>query len=68
MAYETITVDVDNHVALVTLNRPDALNALNDELMKELADAMKAAQDNEKVRCIVITGSEKASQQVPILP
>ena len=60
MAYETIIVDVDNHVALVTLNRPDALNALNDKLMSELAAALKAAQENEKVRCIVITGSEKA--------
>ena len=60
MAYETITVDVDNHIALVTLNRPDAMNALNDQLMTELADALKSAQENEKVRCIVITGSEKA--------
>ena len=60
MAYETIIVDVENHVALVTLNRPDALNALNDVLMSELADALKGAQENEKVRCIVITGSEKA--------
>lgn len=60
MAYETIIVDVENHVALVTLNRPDALNALNDVLMSELADALKGAQDNEKVRCIIITGSEKA--------
>ncbi|MBW4706919.1 enoyl-CoA hydratase [Roseobacter sp. YSTF-M11] len=60
MAYETIIVEVENHVAQITLNRPDALNALNDELMKELADALSAAQDNEKVRCIIITGSEKA--------
>ncbi len=60
MAYETINLDVDNHVALVTLNRPDALNALNDQLMSELADCLKSCQDNEKVRCIVITGSEKA--------
>ena len=60
MAYETIIVDVDNHVALITLNRPDALNALNDKLMSELADALASAQDNEKVRCIIITGSEKA--------
>ncbi|MEM1351496.1 MAG: enoyl-CoA hydratase [Pseudomonadota bacterium] len=60
MAYETIMVDVEDHVALITLNRPDALNALNDELMSELADALRAAQDNEKVRCIIITGSEKA--------
>ena len=60
MAYETIIVDVDNHVSLITLNRPDALNALNDQLLGELADALKAAQENDKVRCIVITGSEKA--------
>ncbi|WP_300033139.1 enoyl-CoA hydratase [uncultured Roseobacter sp.] len=60
MAYETIIVDVDNHVALITLNRPDALNALNDQLLGELADALAGAQDNEKVRCIIITGSEKA--------
>ena len=60
MAYETITVDVDNHVALITLNRPDALNALNEALLGELAKALKSAQENDKVRCIVITGSEKA--------
>ncbi len=60
MAYETIIVDVEDHVAQITLNRPDALNALNDALMGELASALKAAQENEKVRCIIITGSEKA--------
>ncbi|MDW4498170.1 enoyl-CoA hydratase [Sulfitobacter sp. D35] len=60
MAYETIIVDVDNHVALITLNRPSAMNALNDELLGELAEALAAAQENEKVRCIVLTGSEKA--------
>lgn len=60
MAYETINVDIDSHVAVITLNRPDAMNALNDELLKELADALKHAQDNDKVRCIIITGSEKA--------
>ena len=60
MAYETIIVEIENHIATVTLNRPDALNALNDELMSELSDALTAAQANEKVRCIIITGSEKA--------
>lgn len=60
MAYETIIVDVENHVALITLNRPDALNALNAQLLGELADAMIACQSNDKVRCIVLTGSEKA--------
>ena len=60
MAYETIIVDVENHVALITLNRPDALNSLNAQLWGELADAMTACQANDKVRCIVLTGSEKA--------
>lgn len=60
MAYETIIVEVEDHIAKVTLNRPDALNAINDQLMTELADAMGAAQNDNKVRCIVLTGSEKA--------
>jgi enoyl-CoA hydratase len=60
MAYETIIVEIEDHVALMKLNRPDALNALNDQLMSELCDALECAQKNEKVRCIVITGSEKA--------
>jgi enoyl-CoA hydratase len=47
-------------VALIRLNRPDALNALNARLMAELADAVTSADKNDKVRCIVITGSEKA--------
>ena len=60
MAYETIIVEIEDHVARITLNRPDALNALNDDLLTELADALTAAQRNDKVRCIVLTGSEKA--------
>lgn len=59
MAYDTITVEVDDHVALVRLNRPEAMNALNQQLMSELAKAMTAAEKNDKVRCIVLTGSEK---------
>ncbi|GGX39552.1 enoyl-CoA hydratase [Tateyamaria omphalii] len=60
MAYETIIVEVEDHIAKVTLNRPDALNALNDQLLSELSDALGGCQTNDKVRCIVITGSEKA--------
>ncbi|WP_238366330.1 enoyl-CoA hydratase [Mesobacterium pallidum] len=60
MAYETIIVAISDHVCTITLNRPDALNALNDQLLKELAGAMTEAQANDKVRCIVVTGSEKA--------
>ena len=60
MAYETIIFEVEDHICVVTLNRPDALNALNEALLDELADALEQAQKNEKVRCIVLTGSEKA--------
>ncbi|KPP83509.1 MAG: enoyl-CoA hydratase [Rhodobacteraceae bacterium HLUCCO07] len=60
MAYETIIVEVEDHVCLIRLNRPDALNALNDQLLRELAKAMTEAQANDKVRCIVLTGSDKA--------
>jgi enoyl-CoA hydratase len=60
MAYETLIVDIDDYVAVIRLNRPDALNALNSQLISELADALGAADANEKVRCIIVTGSEKA--------
>lgn len=60
MGYETLNVDISNHVAVIRLDRPDALNALNQTLLGELARALGAAQDNEKVRCIVLTGSDKA--------
>ena len=60
MAYETLIVEVEDYIALIRLNRPDALNALNQKLMAELADALTAADRNDQVRCIVLTGSEKA--------
>jgi enoyl-CoA hydratase len=60
MAYETIIVDIQDHISVITLNRPDALNALNDQLLEELGDALGDAQKKDKVRCIVLTGSEKA--------
>ncbi|MGI3169857.1 enoyl-CoA hydratase [Pseudooceanicola sp. C21-150M6] len=59
MAYETIIVEIEDHIALIKLNRPDAMNALNTQVFSELADALGAAQDNNQVRCIVITGTEK---------
>lgn len=60
MAYETLIVEIVDYTTLIRLNRPDALNALNTQLMRELADAVTAADQNDKVRCIVITGSDKA--------
>ena len=60
MAYQNIIVETSNHVTLIRLNRPEALNALNMELLRELGTALGEAQKNDKVRCIVLTGSEKA--------
>ena len=60
MAYNTLIVDVQNSVKLIRLNRPDALNALNSELLSELAEALAKADADPKVRAIVITGSDKA--------
>ncbi|WP_295046053.1 enoyl-CoA hydratase [uncultured Paracoccus sp.] len=60
MAYETIIVEIEDSVALIRLNRPEALNALNSALIAELGQALTDADRNDKVRCIVLTGSEKA--------
>lgn len=48
------------HIALIRLNRPNELNALNLELMGELRDSLKALDSNDEVRVIIITGNERA--------
>ncbi|MBV8156367.1 MAG: enoyl-CoA hydratase [Dyella sp.] len=60
MSYENILVETRGRVGLVTLNRPKALNALNDALMDELGAALTAFDQDEAIGCIVITGSERA--------
>ena len=60
MAYETIKTETRGAVELITLNRPQALNALSGQLMDELTAALDAAEANSAIRCIVLTGSEKA--------
>ena len=60
MAYENILAETRGRVGLVTLNRPKALNALNDALMDELGDALKAFDADDGIGAIVVTGSEKA--------
>jgi len=60
MAYETLIVETRDHVGLITLNRPDALNALSAELMQELGCALRKFEDDENIGAVVITGSEKA--------
>ncbi|MBU6488737.1 MAG: enoyl-CoA hydratase/isomerase family protein, partial [Burkholderiales bacterium] len=60
MSYENIVVETRGRVGLVTLNRPKALNALNDALMDELGEALKAFDADDNIGAIVVTGSEKA--------
>ena len=60
MAYEMILVETRGRVGLVTLNRPKALNALCDQLMTELGQAMAAFDADPAIGAIVLTGSEKA--------
>ena len=59
-AYETIIVEKNGKVGLIRLNRPQALNALNAELIGELNRALDAFEADPGIGCIVITGSEKA--------
>jgi enoyl-CoA hydratase len=60
MAYESILVETRGRVGLITLNRPKALNALNDALMDEMGAALKAFDADDAIGAIVLTGSEKA--------
>jgi len=61
MAYEVIEVRTEaEKVGIITLNRPKQLNALNDQLMDEMGQALKAFDANDKIGCIIITGSERA--------
>ena len=60
MNFENILIETHGKVGLVRLNRPKALNALNDQLMNELGEALLAFDADEKIACIILTGSEKA--------
>ena len=60
MTYENILVETRGNVGLITLNRPKAMNALCAALIDELSQALDDFEKNAEVRCIVVTGSEKA--------
>ena len=60
MTYTSILVETRGRVGLITLNRPQALNALNNQLMRELMDALEAFDRDDGIGAMVITGSEKA--------
>lgn len=60
MSYENIIVEAHGATLLIRLNRPDALNALCNDLMNELTEALDAAEADAAIKCIVLTGSDKA--------
>ena len=60
MAYETVLTSVEENVGIIRMNRPEALNVLNAQLLSDLNDALKSFLQDDGVRCIIIAGSEKA--------
>ena len=60
MSYEMILYEVEAGVATISLNRPDSLNAFNDQMISETTDAFKQAGRDREVRCLVITGRGRA--------
>jgi len=60
MTYQNILVETRGQVGIITLNRPDSLNALNSPLVAEVGQALDTFEKEKKVGCVIMTGSEKA--------
>src|SRR2546426_11304650 len=60
MTYQNILVSTEESVAIVTLNRPDVLNALNQATMNDLVETLAAFDRDETGRCVILTGNERA--------
>ena len=56
MSYQTLTLETDNHVAKITLNRPEMMNAFSEQLIWDMGEATKAVKDDSQIRILVITG------------
>jgi enoyl-CoA hydratase len=57
--YQTIVVSKEEAIGIITLNRPEALNALNSKMVAELVDALGEFEKDDTVRCVLVTGSDK---------
>ena len=64
MPYELILAEIRGRVGLITLNRPQAMNALNNRLMGELMDALEDCDQNESVGAMVITRGDGSGNQL----
>ena len=60
MGYQNIIVSCEQQIGIVVLNRPKVLNALNAEMMSELVDALEVLDQDEAIRCLILTGNDKA--------
>ena len=60
MQHETITTDQEDGIGIIALNRPEALNAISVQLRDELAAALQSMSEDERIKAIILTGSEKA--------
>ena len=60
MIEKNVLIEIRENVIIATLNRPDALNALNDQLMDELSLVVDEYEKNNDLKCLILTGSEKA--------
>jgi 2-(1,2-epoxy-1,2-dihydrophenyl)acetyl-CoA isomerase len=58
--FETLLVDTANGICTITLNRPDSLNALNEAMTSELAKVIRQLQQDDQVRCVILTGAGRA--------
>ena len=56
MSFQTLTLEIDNHVATITLNRPEMMNAFSEQLIWEMGEATKTVKDDSQIRVLVITG------------
>lgn len=68
MAYETIKYEVAEQILTITLNRPDKLNAFNAQMQAELIDAFDAADKDDNVRAIIVTGAGRGFVRAPTSP
>jgi enoyl-CoA hydratase len=59
MAYETLIYEKEDGIAIITLNRPQRMNALSEQLVKELGQVINEVEDDEEVRVVIMTGQEK---------
>ena len=57
MDYNNIILEINNKISYITINRPNQLNALNSETIKELNHAIIYSEENKNIRCIILTGS-----------